>query len=278
MCEIESLLRHYSGVEGWNIQRPHEGASGRPKFVARRNNHVVFVTLDVPVSALRRLAALGVTPNVLDAGIYEGRTYCIQEYLAGTRPDVRWFSSHMHEVATLIRTYHKDSELQRLAAESAPTTGESAPQWEVRQLEERARSLGGTCNVLTAVAEFVRQAESMPAMPLVATHSDPNLSNFVLYLGRTYLVDWDDVVLSHPGRDLGPLLWWYFSPENWEAFLDAYGMGFEPDVVYWWAARISLAVAIWFVERDTHAAAERFIEDFIAATNRRGNPQRLRHR
>ncbi|MPZ13480.1 MAG: phosphotransferase [Chloroflexi bacterium] len=59
---------------------------------------------------------------------------------------------------------------------------------------------------------------------LVPTHGDPSYTNFLVIDIRTFLVDWDDLMLADPLRDIGPLLWWYVLPVKWNAFFLAYGL------------------------------------------------------
>jgi thiamine kinase-like enzyme len=110
---------------------------------------------------------------------------------------------------------------------------------------------------------------------LVATHGDPNRKNFIVATDA-YLVDWDDLTLSDPMRDIGPLLWWYVPPNEWKDLLVEIGHDDEAgirDRLYWWVAAESLDVALSLLEGGSGGAgAADFLDDFVAAINGQGNP------
>ena len=87
------------------------------------------------------------------------------------------------------------------------------------------------------------------------------------------MVDWDDMQLSDPMRDVGLLLWWYVAPHQWNEFFEAYGLELDNKLIeriYWWAARTSFAVALWHVEHQYDCRG--FLADFLAAVNMKSNP------
>lgn len=48
---------------------------------------------------------------------------------------------------------------------------------------------------------------ALPDEALVPTHGDISPKNFLITPHGLLMVDWDDVALADPLRDLGPLLW-----------------------------------------------------------------------
>jgi hypothetical protein len=93
------------------------------------------------------------------------------------------------------------------------------------------------------------------------------------------MLDWEEIALSDPMRDVGLFLWWYVPPHKWREFFEVYDhTAPEPgdpthDGIYWWAARRSLEVALWLDRHDHKSAAQVFLTDFIAAAHRSGNPK-----
>lgn len=105
------------------------------------------------------------------------------------------------------------------------------------------------------------------------THPDPNTKNMLLLRKRLFMVDWNDVQLSDPLRDIGLILWWYVKRENWPPFFQAYGLIYDAMVIerlFWWTARTSLAIALW--QLDHKQDPSNFLQDFIAAIHRDNNP------
>ena len=126
---------------------------------------------------------------------------------------------------------------------------------------------------MEAIDLLRRRSGDLLARGLVATHGDPNRKNLILTDG-VYLVDWDDLALSDPLRDIGQLLWWYVPRNKWKHFFEHFGLDTDdaPDGLYWWVAAESLDVAIKLAEGRDHLHAQEFLDDFAAAIEQHANP------
>jgi hypothetical protein len=92
------------------------------------------------------------------------------------------------------------------------------------------------------------------------------------------LVDWDDMLLSDPMRDVSQWLGWYVPSERWPIFFDEYGLPVDDsllDRVYWWSARASFANVLWHLER--HYEYDVFLRDALAALHRDITPHQVFH-
>lgn len=272
--EVRGLVIEQLGQADWRVEPPADGWS-KAAFLAERPGQRVFVKFDVAVPALQRLAELGVTPAIVRSGAWQDRSFVMQEFIAGSYPDRAWFPDHLPELARLLRTYHQDQGLKGLLPEARPY-GELVIGYvdALRTRAMRAFSQFDTPEVRATLAEFSSQAGRLIEADLAPTHGDPNSKNFLLAGDRTYLIDWDDLALSDPLRDVGPLLWWYVPPERWSEFFEHYGSQLDNavrDRLFWWTAEESLDVALSLHEK-SHAGAEEFLEDFRAAVQYRENP------
>lgn len=275
--EAQQILEREFHRSGWTIERPATG--NKDAVVAMHGDRRVFLKFDVDGTALSRLAALGITPALIASGSAHGRTYVIQEYVAGSHPDRAWFSRHLPNLAQFIRRYQSDDALTQLLV-PPPLSYDDYIRQQIARLQ-RGMNEAQTQALHTRQAretfhQLVQQARFLEPAPLVPTHADPNAKNFLLVQDDFYLVDWDDISLSDPLRDIGPLLWWYVPRERWPEFFAAYGMATASALlhkVYWWSAWKSLSVAQWF---DTHtqdaAGIAAFLADCDAALNHRDNP------
>ena len=109
----------------------------------------------------------------------------------------------------------------------------------------------------------------------VPSHDEPNTSNMLVIADRLFLLDWDDVRLADPLRDLGPLLWWYYPPSAWDTFLQACHLPSDERMVHrihWFAARASLEIALWHAEHGSKTD-NGFLADFRAAVAGGVNPR-----
>ena len=131
-----------------------------------------------------------------------------------------------------------------------------------------------TPEIVLAFHELKHEAYTLHFDTMVPVHPDPNTKNMLLVDSRLMMVDWDNLQLSDPMRDAGLLLWWYVSPKQWPIFFQTYGLELDDKLanrIYWWAARNSLAIALWHVEHKFDCTD--FLRDFIKALNNSNNPR-----
>ena len=213
----------------------------------------------------------------------------LQDYVSGVHPGWRWFADHLPVLAQVARRYHRDRHLQRLlVASTAPMylAYDEHLSVELAVLESRlSAALADTSRTMTApdtllciFADLKSQAEQLHAVPLTPVHPDPNGANIFLFDETVMLVDWDDMLLSDPLRDISQWLGWYVPYERWPTFFDAYGLPAEDVLlarVYWWSARASFANVLWHLERGY--AYDVFLKDAHAALRRDIRPHQVFH-
>lgn len=82
MRGVDHILARHFANEQWRITTPPAGVQGEA-YIAHSEAHRLFVKLDVDPRPLRRLAELGVAPPLLHSDALNGRTYAIQQFVAG---------------------------------------------------------------------------------------------------------------------------------------------------------------------------------------------------
>ena len=269
------LQRHFSAID-WLITPPKDGQQ-KACFIAQHGTERLFVKFDVPVAALQRLDEIRAAPRVIASGTLDSKSYVVQEYIAGSYPDWRWFAHHLPILAAFIKRYHSDQPLASLLAVNGPTSYVEQVTRDLATLEKQFISLHAeelhVPKVISAFEKLKARSQHLQAVPLVPVHPDPNTKNILLIGDALLMVDWDDVQLSDPMRDAGQLLWWYVAQHQWHEFFDAYGVTINDKLIeriYWWAARTSFAIALWHVEHGYDCRA--FLLDFLAAINLKSNP------
>lgn len=270
---VAHLVETALGGRGWEVRRPEHGWSDR-SYVAAREGRRVFVKLGTPAAILQRVAALGVAPAVLATGEVDGVPYAIQEFIAGSYPTHRWVVEHAPEVAAFLAITHRDKALSELLASA---------QRPVRQLRDMELcywlvqpSFVDRPQLRDAYDWLTSRRPNIPETELVPTHGDVSPKNFLITPTRLVLIDWEDIALSDPMRDLGPFLWWYFRPEQWPLIMDYYGESLTGGLalrIHWWAACISLDVTAGLLDRGYMEEAEGFLGDFLAAASEQPNPR-----
>lgn len=277
--EIRLILSNHFHTTDWIITKPKDGQQ-KLCFIAHHDQQRVFIKFNVPIAALQRLGEIGVAPRVLASGTSHGQSYIVQEYIAGDYPDWRWFASHLPELAVFTRRYHHDQPLTSLLAANATISYHEHIAQNLAALEKQLQSLQAdelhTPEIIFGFDKLKSQANHLHQfhpVPLVPVHPDPNTKNMLLFADTLLMVDWDDIQLSDPMRDIGPLLWWYVSKDQWPLFFAEYGLEMDVNLlerIFWWAARISLAITLWHIEHQFEYRA--FLQDFLAAISMESNP------
>lgn len=276
LSHVKAILQNHFHIADWLITAPRDGQQ-KACFVAQHGAERVFIKFDAPVAALQRLGEIGVAPRVLASGMIDNHSYVMQEYIAGSYPDWRWFAHHLPMLAAFIKRYHSDQPLASLLAANAPTSYAEHIARDLATLENHFVSLHNdelhAPGIVSAFEKLKAWSKRLQAVPLVPVHPDPNTKNILLTRDAMLMVDWDDIQLSDPMRDAGLLLWWYVAQHQWHEFFEAYGLTMDDTLVeriYWWAARTSFAIALWHVEHGYDCRA--FLLDFLAAVNGKSNP------
>lgn len=281
---IRHVLRNAGFAGDWNVT-PAAHGSTRRAFVAWQGYEALFVKRGPVHPALDRLSDLGVTPPILAHRRHDGDEFTVYPYIHGVVADPAWLRDHAHVMVDMLNLVQRDEVLTGLLGSAAPVaTVEGHRAAVVTRLIERAKE--ATAPVfrspeIGAALERLRDTRyRIGEPPLVPAHTDPNPSNVLVASGRTYLVDWDGIMLSDPMRDIGLLLWWFLPPERWPALLRRFWLpdadsAASIDRAYWWSAVTSLRVALWI---DQHTPDDggimSFLEDFHEAEARRPNPKR----
>ncbi len=248
------------------------GSSGRT-FLASGPAREVVVRLDADVAVLRLVAEIGAGPPVIDAGSVDARPFVVQGRVRAARADGPWFAEHTAALAALVVRYQSDPRLAALAARG----GELDVRSYAGSIASGAEALpADLASVAVPIATgLVDMASGLAAAPSVATHGDPNSSN-ILAGEPPLLVDWDDLRLADPMRDIGQLAWWYLPEAAWPGFLEATGQALaEPalDRLYWWVAAESLDIGLRLLP-EGRVVARSFFADGAAALGRQPNPRR----
>jgi thiamine kinase-like enzyme len=279
MHRVHKILQSTFSLTDWIVLKPERGLR-KECFVCRNNEVSVFVKFDVPVAELRRLSEIGVCPNIIATGVFEGASYVVQEFIAGAHPERVWLKNNISTIAQLVRRYHYDEELVKQLTRSKATGSTSQIYTDLGNLEERfgniTRKKVITRDITEGYKKFRELAVAFREVELVAVHAEPNFNNMLVKDDKLYFIDWDEITLSDPARDIGPLLWWYLPESQWEIFFNAYGETLTTESlnkIYWFAARISLDVALWHIENQKPDPG--FFNDFVTAVNKRPNPQAI---
>jgi aminoglycoside phosphotransferase (APT) family kinase protein len=276
MNNAQELLLHLFGPGDWIIEKPQYGRQ-KECYIASSCDSKVFVKFDVPIKSLQRLGDAGFAPRALASGNYQGASYVIQEFFDGEHPDRGWVAAHLSEVARVIRGYHEDEALTAILAEEGVLAYRDCLNQDLDQLEmrvERVERIESNGRLRAQFARLKDKAASFDDVALTPVHNEPNTGNMLVRRDQLMFIDWDEVLLSDPMRDVGVFLWWYVSVPQWQEFFHRYGASLSAQheaKINWFAARASLVIHLWRIEHGYPDGG--FLDDFTAALNGEPNPQ-----
>jgi len=276
MHSIKHILAQHFPDQHWRVAPPPAGMQ-KEAYIAQSDQHTLFVKFDADTPAWSRLADIGATPPILGMGTYQGRPYLIQQFVEGTYPNRAWFAQHIEVLAHFISRYHHDTQLTELLSAPPRQSYTDHIQQQVTMLTGAMATASSdmfkTDQARHAFAQFSEQAKRLQPVPLVPTHADPSPANMLVTTHGMTMLDWDDVLLSDPMRDVGLVLWWYLPQRAWQAFFDVYGTPMERDRIFWWVAKRSVELALWFDTRHADEPARAFLDDFYRAVQHQPNPK-----
>lgn len=258
----------------WTINKSSIGASEQA-YIADSGKEKLFIKFGVNIHALKRLSDLGVTPKVVSSGIEGGNQFVVQEFIEGKKPNKDWFEQNIKELAKFIKTYHQDKDLKDILAKDEKHSYEENIEVVLKGLDNDIKKSNSDLFNAPEIKEVIKmlreKGNGLKPTPLVPTHSDPNPQNLLLTENRIVMVDWDDIFLSDPMKDICLILWWYIPRNKWDEFFKVYGKELDEEKLRWWIARNNLSIAGWYGKQGNSEYVKFFIDDALFALEGKDN-------
>jgi len=274
MKHILKILSSIFNESDWEIKKPQSGLT-KETYIVISAKRKLFIKFDSNNIALPYLSSIGLAPKIIKTGYDGERHYIIQEYLEGNSPDRKWFNKNISELATFIKKYQFDKKLANILGECI--SYEDHIDLLLRQIEKDLLNVNCDCFktelFLKTYHNFIQQSKGLMPLDLTPIHGDPNYSNCIITSTGLIMLDWDNIQMSDPYNDLGPILWWYLPETTWSNFFKDYPIEYDRKKVFWWSAKRSLSVALWFDNKKDEMSATDFVSDFIAAVYTKNNPK-----
>lgn len=126
--------------------------------------------------------------------------------------------------------------------------------------------------VLAARERWREQASQLPSLTPCPGHPDPHMKNYIIEDSTPILLDWDDIAISDPMRDVGIQIWGFLPRSRWAEFMRAGGISLSPEIeasVYWWSAFKMLTNAVWCDTKSNEQGAKFHADLFVHAVAQR---------
>ena len=214
------LLEHILG-QGWEIT-PAGGATGEAFFAKHQEKKLFLKRNSSPFLAV--LSAEGIVPKLVWTKRMEnGDVITAQEWLNSRelKPD----EMNQDRVAKLLKKIHTSKPLLTMLQRLGMAPFE--PEMMLAEVETCLDSDLLSLPIIMDSIQFLQDhIDQMEYENYVVCHGDINHNNWLLTdeVNQLYLIDWDGPMIADPALDIGMLLYLYISNEDWNQWLDQYGI------------------------------------------------------
>ncbi len=226
--EIERFLKENISNLHWEFTHPQ--GHGNETYIVCGGRESLFIKLGSPISRYKSLASIGLAPTIIKDGTLEdGTTIMVQEFISGRTPTRHDYRNHIEDFANAINKIHHCDEIKKTLPkpenDQFSTIGTSV----LNDIDKRWNKYN---HLVPDSADFVDQGINQlreevyqfTGSGLVASHNDICNSNWIITpQGTLYLLDLDSMSFDDPALDIGATLWWYYSPDLREEFLNIVG-------------------------------------------------------
>jgi thiamine kinase-like enzyme len=247
------ILEHLFDDQDWEIV-PAGGATGEAFFAQYQEQKLFLKRNSSPFLAV--LSAEGIVPKLVwTKRIENGDVITAQHWLKGRELDPDEMKSE--RVAKLLNKIHSSkpllSMLERLGQEPFQ------PEHMLAEIETSVEFDLLSLPIVRQALHFLQQElRQMQHEEYVVCHGDVNHNNWLLSDdNQLFLIDWDGAMIADPAIDLGMLLYWYLPEDQWENYLNQYGVPLTDELrvrMQWYVVAQTLLSIQW------HKAKGRFHE------------------
>ncbi|GAB3065569.1 phosphotransferase [Virgibacillus ainsalahensis] len=237
--------------KGWEVT-PAGGLTG-DAYIAEKDNRRLFLKRNSsPFLAV--LSAEGIVPKLIWTKRMEnGDVITAQEWLDGR--ELKPVEMQQYRVAQILRKIHHSSELlhmlMRLGKKPVTSDESFTNIYELlvaTGLAEEYEDIRIALMYLEQLLPITRQQK------LVVCHGDINHNNLLQGKdGYLYLVDWDNATIADPATDYAMVLKWYIPMNDWNDWLDKYGVAKDNHTIgrmYWYLLLDGLQYLGWHRQRN----------------------------
>jgi thiamine kinase-like enzyme len=206
--------------QDWDIT-PAGGATGAAYFAQHEEQRLFLKRNSSPFLAV--LSAEGIVPKLIwTKRLENGDVITAQQWMNGR--ELKSVDMDDDRVAKLLNKIHRSEPLlgmlKRLG--KTPLQPETLLHIINEELDAEVRGLPIVAAALKFLGDEISHIEYGE---MVVCHCDVNHNNWLLAENnQLYLIDWDGAMIGDPAIDLGMLLYSYIPREDWEGWLERYGL------------------------------------------------------
>ena len=255
-------MEHLFGQD-WEIV-PAGGATGAAYFAQHEEQRLFLKRNSSPFLAV--LSAEGIVPKLVwTKRLENGDVITAQQWMNGG--ELKPGDMNNDRVAKLLKKIHASEPLLGMLTRlgKSPLKPEMVLHALNEELNEELRAKQAVIDSFTYLTANVSHID---VDEKVVCHCDVNHNNWLLTEdNQLYLIDWDGAMIADPAIDLGLLLYSYIPVEEWEEWLDKYGIILTENLkqrMKWYALAQSLSAIQWHKNQNRIPEMEKWI-DFLKA-------------
>lgn len=234
----------------WDV-KPAGGLTGDAFFAKKGDEQVFLKRNSSPFLAV--LSAENIVPKLIwTKRMQNGDVITAQKWLNGRK--LKHEEMKGKKVLDILHKIHHSSELLHMLMRlgKKPNTTEA----NFNDLKKKVSKfyIHEEWEVKKSLQFLYQLLPSTKNQEHVVCHSDLNHNNFLLTNDdHLYLIDWDHAMIGDPVKDFGPILYWYIRYEEWDQWLNKYGIEKNKQLlerIYWYLLYDALGYLIWHYERN----------------------------
>ncbi|MBM7572823.1 phosphotransferase family protein [Aquibacillus albus] len=251
-------MEHILGKE-WTIASAG-GSTGEAYYAQREKKRLFLKRNSSPFIAV--LSAQGIVPKLVwTKRLENGDVITAQQWLEGR--ELTPEEMKHPKVAKLLSKIHHSSELldMLLRIDKKPLQ----PDQLYSNLKNRLRTDFYPIELHQSLKYLERQLPFIDINTKVVCHCDMNHNNWLLSnSGQLYLIDWDSAKVGDPAIDIGMILYWYIPENEWDEWLECYGISQNGNLLtrmYWYLILEIARYYVWHREREECKEAEQRVHE-----------------
>jgi len=250
-------LEDYFGHD-WEIV-PAGGATGEAFYAQHEENQYFLKRNTSPF--LASLSAEGIVPKLVWTKRLEtGDVFTAQQWLNGR--ELQSTEMNQENVAKLLKKIHQSKHLLSMLKRLGKFPLEPINIFQVLHQELNEEILSHHC-VQESLKFLEENLGNIDFEGKVVCHCDVNHNNWLLdENNQLYLIDWDGAVVADPAIDIGSLLYWYIPRNEWENWLNLYGVKLDEHLklrMKWYVIAQTLQSIQWHKDKARFAEMNKWI-------------------
>jgi thiamine kinase-like enzyme len=251
-------LEHFFGHD-WEIV-PAGGATGEAFYAQHQENQYFLKRNSSPF--LASLSAEGIVPKLVWTRRFEnGDVFTAQQWMNGR--ELQPSEMNRANVAKLLKKIHSSDTLLNILIRLGKTPLQPEEVFQEKK-DELDPEIAGLPIVRKTLEFLENELNNIRSEDRAVCHCDINHNNWLLgENNQLYLIDWDGAMVADPAIDLGMLLFMYIPSEEWEDWLQLYGIEWSEHLVLrmkWYVLAQSLYHIQWHKNKNRLEEMKKWIQ------------------